>query len=170
MGGMEQRLAIGHGRIGSNDTPDHVAFESCRGRAEERRHPGEGIEVVIDQDLTGNADHLTEGLDAVFFLGLANRAALVFTALIDFLELRGFTKLQTMHVLEVRHCRAPRDRREGPGCHIIGRPQGLVGDIGEDQRKVRSAVQGPCRDFVAGQAAHADPLGFEKAPRQFDER
>ena len=105
--GMEQRLAIGHGRIGGEDAPDHIGFQGGRGRAKERRHPGEGVEIVIDQHLAGDPDHLAVGLDPVGLLGLADGAALELAGLVHLLELRGFAELQALHRLEVGNRRAP---------------------------------------------------------------
>ena len=100
MVGVEERRAVGHRRVGGEDAPDDVALERRRRGAEERRHPGEGVEVVVDQHLAGDADHLAEGLDAVGLLRLADGAALELARLVDLLELRRLAELQPVHSLK----------------------------------------------------------------------
>ena len=152
--GMEQGLAIGHVRIGGEDAPDHVGFKGGSGRAEERRHPGEGIEIVIDQHLAGDADDLAIGLDAVGLLRLPDGAALELAQFIHLLELRGFTQLQALDRLEVGNGRPPRDRLVGPGCCLIGLPECPVGDTGQDLREVGGRMKGARGNLVAPQALH----------------
>ena len=170
MAGVEERRAVGHRRVGGEDAPDDVALQRRRRGAEERRHPGEGVEVVVDQHLAGDADHLAEGLDAVGLLRLADGAALELAGLVDLLELRRLAELQPVHQLEVGDGGAPGDRRIGPRRGVVGGAQRLVGDAGEDRREVRGRVQRPGGDLVAAEAADPHPLRLEPAARHLDQR
>ena len=170
MAGVEERRAVGHRRVGGEDAPDDVALERRRRGAEERRHPGEGVEVVVDQHLAGDADHLAEGLDAVGLLRLADGAALELAGLVDLLELRRLAELQPVHQLEVGDGGAPGDRRIGPRRGLVGVPQRLVGDAGEDRREVRGRVQRPGGDLVAAEAADPHALRLEPAAGHLDQR
>ena len=163
-------VAVGHRRVGGEDAPDDVALQRRRRGAEERRHPGEGVEVVVDQHLAGDADHLAEGLDAVGLLRLADGAALELAGLVDLLELRRLAELQPVHQLEVGDGGAPGDRRIGPRRGLVGGAQGLVGDAGEDRREVRGRVQRPRGDLVAAEAADPHALRLEPAARHLDQR
>ena len=112
--------------LDGEDAPHHVGFKGGRGRAEERRHPGEGIEIVIDQHLAGDADDLAIGLDAVGLLGFPDGAALELARFIHLLELRGFAQLQALDRLEVGNGRAPA-RSPGRSGVLPHRPPGASG-------------------------------------------
>src|SRR6266545_4516088 len=78
------------------------------------------VEVVVDDHLPSDADDLAPGLDAVALLAFAQAAALELARLVDLLQLRRFTQLQAVHVLEVGGGGAPRDRRESARCRLVG--------------------------------------------------
>jgi hypothetical protein len=149
---VEQRVAVGHGRVGGDDAPDDVALQRRRRGAEQRGDPGEGVEVVVDDHLAGDADHLAPGLDAVALLASPMVPRLNSPALVHPLELRRLAELQAVDLLEVGGRGAPGDRREGPRRRLVGRAQGLVGDGGEDRGEVGGGVQRAGRDLVAAES------------------
>ena len=100
---------------------------------------------------------------------LPDGAALELARLVDLLELRRLAELQPVHRLEVGDGGAPGDRRVGPGRGLVGVPQRLVGDAGEDLREVRGRVQRPGGDLVAPEAAHPHPFSLEEAARHLDQ-
>ena len=170
MVGVEEGIAIGHGRVGGDDAPDHVRLQLGDGVAVHRRDAGEGVEIIIDQRLPGDRDHPAIGLDLVALLALAERAALELAAFADLQQLRGFAELDPVHRLEVGGEHLTAEQHEGAGIGIVGLPQGLVGDRRQDLREVRGRMQRPRRHLVARQAARVDPGIAEAFAGQFHER
>ena len=148
MGGVEQRVAVGHRRVGGDDAPDHVRLQLRDGVAIHRRDPGEGVQIVVDQGLTGDRDHPAIGLDLVALLALAERAALELTAFADLQQLRGFAQLYPVHRLEVGGEHLTAEQHEGAGIGLVGLAQRLVGDGGQDFGEVGGGMQRPSRHLV----------------------
>jgi len=154
---VEQRVAVGHGRVGGDDAPDHVRLQLGDGVAVHRRDAGEGVEIVVDQRLAGDRDHPAIGLDLVALLALAERAALELAALADFQQLRRFAELDPVHRLEVRRQHLAAEQHERAGIGLVGLPQGLVGDRRQNLGEVRSRMQGAGRHLVAREAPRINP-------------
>ena len=169
MGGVEQRVAVGHRRVGGDDPPDHVALKLRDGVAVHRRDPGEGVEIVVDQRLAGDRDHPAIGLDLVALLRLPKRAALELPALADFQQLRRLAELDTVHRLEVGGEHLTAEQHEGAGIGLVGLPQGLVGDGGQDLGEVRGRMQRARRHLVAREAARVHPGIAEAFTGQFQQ-
>ena len=169
MASMEERLAIRHRGVGREDAPDNIAFQRRRRSAEQCGHACERVEIVVDQHLTGDAHHFSIGLDTVAFLGLTDGAALEFAGLVDLLELRRFTKLQPLHILEIGNRRAARNDLIGPRRRLIGRTERAIGHRRKDLGEIRRCMQRAGRDLVAPHAAHADAFCLEEAARHFDQ-
>ena len=169
MAAVEERIAVGHRRVVDDDAPDDVALQRRRRGAEQGRHAGEGVEIVVDDHLAGDADHLAPGLDPVALLALADAAALELAALVDLLELRRLAELEAVDLLEVGGTGPPGDRHEGPGCRVIGGAQRLAGDRGQDVREVGGAVQRPGGDLVAAEPPRPLAGGFEQRARHLDQ-
>ncbi|MCW5700604.1 MAG: hypothetical protein KIT00_12260 [Rhodospirillales bacterium] len=169
MTAVEQRCSVAHGGIGGDDAPDHVAFQGRRRGAEQGRDAGESVEIIVDDHLAGDADHLAVGLDPVALLGFTHGAVFELTGLVDLLKLRRFTQLQALDVLEVGGGGAAGDGLEGSGCRLVGIPERLAGDGREDVGEVGGGVQCPCGDLVAGQATDADTFRFQERPGHLDQ-
>ncbi len=167
--GVEEGVAVGHGGIVADDAPDEVALEGGGRGAEEGGDTRKSVEVVVDDDLTGDADDLAPGLDAVALLGLADGAALELAGLVDLLELRRLAELEAVDVLEVGGGGAPGDGHEGARRRVVGVPQRLVRHGGEELGEVAGGVERPGRDLVAGEAADPHALAVEEGPGHLDE-
>ena len=148
MGGVEQRVAVGHRRVGGDDAPDHVAFQLGDGVAVHRRDPGEGVEIVVDQHLPGDGDDPAVGFDLIALFALPKRAALELSAFADLQQLRGFAQLYPVHRLEVGGEHLTAEQHEGAGIGLVGLAQRLVGDGGQDFGEVGGGMQRPSRHLV----------------------
>lgn len=62
---VEQRDGVVGGGVGQDDAPDHIALQRGDRRAVHRRDAGEGVEIVVDEDLPGDRDDAPIGLDPV---------------------------------------------------------------------------------------------------------
>ena len=158
MGGVEQRVAVGHRRVGGDDAPDHVAIPA--GAMELPYIAGMRVKASRSSLISVwrvMRDHPAIGLDLVALLALAERAALELAALADLQQLRRFAELDPVHRLEVGGEHLAAEQHEGAGIGLVGLPQRLVGDGREDLREVRGRMQRPRRHLVAREAPRVDP-------------
>ena len=151
---MEQRRRVlQEGRIAEKQAIDDIAFQRRGALREITRDGREGAEIVVDDRLTGQADHNSIGLELQRLLALADGPALELAIFIDERKLRDLAAAHDIIGLEVREIERPCPSREGPRRRLVGRQQRLAGDVGEDAREVRCRHKAALGDFVRKQAA-----------------
>ncbi len=132
---------------------------------------GEGVEIVVDQHLTGDGDDPAIGLHAVALFALAHCAALELAAFAHLQKLRRLAQLDPVHGLEVGGEHLAADERECAGIGVIYACRSVLlvtaaRISGKSEVECRARVA----TFIAREAACGNTRVREALPRQLEKR
>ena len=154
---MEQSLAVvAHRGVAGDECPHLVRLEQAHAAADHGGDAGQSVEVVVDQQLAGDADLFAVGVELPAGLLLLHRGGLVFATLEQRLgdDLPG--DFQLISGLEVRQVTSANQGAEGLLLFGIGRRQVLASDVAQQQGEVAGAVHCTASQFAPAHAGDVD--------------
>ena len=148
--GVEDALAVGELRVVDDDVPNDVALQLRHLGTPLRDSSHESAELVIDQHLTGEADHTAIGAERELLAAFLHGPALELSMLVDRQEVRRGAEFEDRRVPEIREDVPVGEELEGVLlCHPrVGVHERRIGDVAQDHREIGSRVEGAAGDLM----------------------
>ena len=140
MAGIEERGGVGHVGVIPENGVNRVRLQIRRRGSVDRSHAGEGVQVIVHDNLPGDAHDPAVGGQLVLLLSLMGPAVGVLRAFRHLLQSEAAGVLDPADILEVRRGSLTAPQSEGARRPLVAHPERLVSHVRQDQRIV-SACQ-----------------------------